>query len=87
MKLAGNTSPFPNPKHQLLDTVALLVGQGCMQVEAGIIDAGMNLAKVPALLMVLEMVFGDPDCMATAEQNLEVHKWTNCNFSTGYAEF
>jgi hypothetical protein len=33
------------------------------------------------------MAFGDPDCVATAEQKQEVLKQTNGNFSTYYAEF
>jgi hypothetical protein len=87
MKLAGNTSHFPNLQHQLWYTFGLLVGQAFTQVSAYITNKGINQADVSALIMVLETTFGDPNPVATAEQKLEVHKQTNCNFSTYYAKF
>jgi hypothetical protein len=58
-----------------------------MQVKAYITDNGINLTDVPALITVLEIVFGDPDRVVTAEQKWEALKQTNCDFSTYYAEF
>jgi hypothetical protein len=39
------------------------------------------------LIAVQEMAFRDPDHVVTAEQKLEMLKWTNCNFSTYYKKF
>jgi hypothetical protein len=63
------------------------VDQAITQVESYIIDEGINLADVPALITVLEKAFGDPDCMAVAERKLESLKQTNCDFSTYCVEF
>jgi hypothetical protein len=38
-----------------------------MQVEAYIAHDSINLTDVPALIMVLETTFGDPNYVATAE--------------------
>jgi hypothetical protein len=67
MKLAGDASSFPNPKQQLHYTSGLLVGQAFTQVIVYIMGEGIKLADVPALIMVLEMAFRDPDLVVTAE--------------------
>jgi phosphomannomutase len=87
MKLASDASHFPNLQPQLRYTFGLLVGQAFMQVEAYITDEGINLADVPALIMILEIAFRDPDHVATAERKLEMLKQTKRDFSTYYAEF
>jgi hypothetical protein len=43
------------------------VGQAFAQVKANITDKDINLADVPALITVLETVFGDPNHVVTAE--------------------
>jgi hypothetical protein len=43
------------------------VGQAFTQVEAYLIDEDINLTVLPALIMVLEMAFEDPDRVVTAE--------------------
>jgi hypothetical protein len=53
-----------------------------MQVEVYNTDEGINLTDVPALIMVLEMPFRDPDCVVTAERKLEMLKQTSHDFST-----
>jgi hypothetical protein len=87
MKLAGDACHFPNPQHQLQYTFGLLVGQAFVQAEAYITDEDINLANVLMLIIVLEMAFGDPDCVATAEQKLEELTQTDRDFSTYYTEF
>jgi hypothetical protein len=47
MKLAKDTSHFPNSKYQLRYTFGLLVGQAFVQVEAYITDDGINLDNMP----------------------------------------
>jgi hypothetical protein len=44
------------------------------QVKAYIIDNGINLADILALNMILETVFGNPDCVTMAERKLEALK-------------
>jgi hypothetical protein len=63
------------------------VGQACIQVKAYITDKDINRADDPAFIMVLEMQFGDPHFMATAEGKLGMPKEINSDFSTYYAEF
>jgi hypothetical protein len=62
-----------------------LVYHAFTQVKAYITIDGINLADILALISIL--AFGDPDCIATVERNLEALKQTNCNFSTYYIEF
>jgi hypothetical protein len=87
MKLAGNASCFPNSQHQLRYTFGVQVGRAFVQVKAYITDEGTNLTDVPALIIVLETAFRDPDHGVTAERKLEILKQTHRDFSTYYAEF
>jgi hypothetical protein len=63
------------------------VGQAFAQVKAYVTNEGINLANVLALIMVLEMAFGDPDRVMIAEQKLEMLQQTNYDISTYYIEF
>jgi len=47
----------------------------------------INLQDVAALITILENAFGDPDRVATAEQELNKLRQTNREFSLYYAEF
>jgi hypothetical protein len=67
MRLAGDTSHFPNPQHQLWYTFEHLVGQAFTHVEAYITEEGINQTHVPALITILETAFRDPDHVVTAE--------------------
>jgi hypothetical protein len=82
MKLAGNTSRFLKPQHQLQYSFGLLMGQGFAQVEAYITDKGINLTDVPVLITVFEMVFEDLDRVTRAEQKLEALKHMNHDITT-----
>jgi hypothetical protein len=74
MKLGGNASCFLDSQHRLWYIFELLVGQAFTQVKAYNTDEGINLADVPALIMVLEMVFRDPDGVAIVERKLKILK-------------
>jgi hypothetical protein len=87
MKLVGNTSCFPSPQHQLGYTFGLLVGQAFTQDETYITNDGINLGNIPTHIAILEMAFGDPNCVAIAERKLEALKQINHNFFTYYAKF
>jgi G:T/U-mismatch repair DNA glycosylase len=78
MKLAGDASYFPNPQNQLWYNFGLLVGQAFAQVEAYIIDEGINLTEVPAIITVLKMAIRDSDGVRTVERQQEVLKQINC---------
>jgi hypothetical protein len=82
MKPAGNATCFSDPEHQLCYSFRLLLGEAFSQVKAYIIDGSINLTNVPALINILETVFRDPECVATAECKLEALKQTNCDFLT-----
>jgi hypothetical protein len=45
------------------------------------------LADLLTLITILEIAFGDPDHVMTAERKLEALKQTNHDFSTYYIEF
>jgi hypothetical protein len=70
MKLAGDTSRFPNPQHQFRYTFELLVRKAFMQVKAYIANEGINLTDVPALITVCM----DSKPVTTAECKLEALK-------------
>jgi hypothetical protein len=80
--LARQASRFPNPQHQLHYTFILLVGQSFTQVKVNIMNNGINLTHVLALIMLLETAFGEPVCITIVEMKLEALKKPNCNFST-----
>jgi hypothetical protein len=50
-------------------------------------DKGINLTDVLALIIVQEIAFRDPDCMATAESKMEALKQINHDSSTYYMKF
>jgi hypothetical protein len=63
------------------------VGQAFAQIEAYITNEGINLKDVPALIMIVETAFEDPNHVVIVEPRLEVYKETNHDFFTYYAEF
>jgi hypothetical protein len=74
MKLAGNTCCFPNHRHLQSYTFKLIIGWGFAQVKFNIMDDGINLTVIPALIARLEIGFGDSDSLATAEHKLKALK-------------
>jgi hypothetical protein len=79
MKLVGNASCFSNPQQQHHWTFGFLVCQAFAEVEAYSNNEGINILVVPALIKGLETLFGDTDCLATAEQKLKAHKQRKYN--------
>jgi hypothetical protein len=71
MKLAGDTSRFPNLQHQLRFTFRLLVSQTFTHVKAYVTEEGFNLTAILALITVLETAFGNLDRVAITERKLE----------------
>jgi hypothetical protein len=58
------------------------VGQVFAQVEAYVTDDCINLGNVLTLIVILQMVFRDPEHVVIAEYKLEALKQSNYNYST-----
>jgi hypothetical protein len=87
LKLVGGASHFSKHQQQFQYTFRLQVGKAIAQVQAYMINEGMNLADVPALMTILKRVFRDRDHVAIGKRKLEVLKHTNRGFSTHLTEF
>jgi hypothetical protein len=70
IKLATDTSHFPNSQHQLCYTFRLLVGQALAQVEGYIINNHNNLTDIPTLNMILKTAFEDTNHVITLKKEI-----------------
>lgn len=57
------------------------------QIIPYITSTGVSLSGLEALITILENAFGDPDQVATVEQELERLQQCNRHFSAYYAHF
>ena len=87
IKLNGNAAKFPEAQHRLAYVFGLLEGKAADQIQPYVLPTGINLTDMPALLNVLDRVFGDPDPVGTATRAFRVLKQKNTDLSTYVAEF
>jgi len=67
--------------------VGFLKGKAYEQILPIIDEGNINIARVEALITLLENAFGNPDRVRTAERNLQSLRQKNRNFSDYLADF
>jgi len=74
-------------QYQLAYAVRFLKGKAYEQILPHIDEGNINIARVEAVITLLENTFGDPDRVHTTELNLQSLRQKNSNFSDYLADF
>jgi len=74
-------------QYQLAYAVRFLKGKAYEQILPHIDEGNINIARVEAVITLLENAFGDPDRVHTTEPNLQSLRQKNRNFSDYLADF
>jgi hypothetical protein len=87
LKIAGNTTRFPDLQHQLRYAFSFLRGPAYNTMEPHLRNNEVNFTSLNEFFEVLRIAFGDPDEVKTAVRKLEALRQNNREFSQYYAEF
>ena len=87
IKINGDAAKFPTTQHRLAYIFGLLEGKAVDQIQPYVLPTGINLTDVPAMLVILDWAFDDPDPVGTATRAFRALKQKNTELSTYVAEF